>query len=231
MALSMLAAPISAQAKENFSTKAIADAPTFALKEDKAYILVESVQPVPIAFVRVPSNLELEQDEKDRAEELAKKRAKWEGTAGRAQRPEEPTPDTFPWPEFGQSHAVMMGPFNRFGKKGASLYLQEVPPGEYAFYGAVGNYVQGGINGVCACMGSVSFIAEAGKITALKYGVPIERYKASNPNYVMPKDSVSLPAGLTTMELLPTTDAVKDSRSPADKIVQPKYRPSARFTN
>jgi hypothetical protein len=232
LVLATLTYPVAVQAqKDDFSTKAVADAAVFTLNPAKAYILVEADQASMIAFVRMPSTAEAEEYENDRREELAEKHAKWEKTAGRAQRPEEPTTETFAWPEYGQKHQVLMGSQYRFSKKGVSLYLQEVPAGDYAYYGAVGDIGQGSMFGVCACMGSVAFTAEAGKVTALKFSPPALRLKASRPDLKITNDGFGLPEGMTTMELLAATAASRDSRIPAEKIVEPTYRAVAGFTN
>lgn len=225
-------APSAVLAKSDaFTTKAVADAPAIVLDPAKAYILVESEQASLPAFARQPSAADLEQDNKNRAEELAKKRADWEKTAGRRNRPPEPTEETLEWPEFGQSHMVLIGPDNRFFKKGVSLYLEEVPPGDYAFYGNAGPDVNGGIVGACACMGTVVFNAAAGKVTALKLSIPVAEAMARREKGQPAITASDLPAGVTSFRLVAATELARDPRIPADSLVAPVYRPLARMTN
>jgi|GEM_PF-766323 len=169
----------------------IKDQPVVTLDPAKAYILVETPGTVPITLFRVPTEAAREEDRAKRAEEFAKAHQKWEKDFPKWQKrvahlepkyrdpnfkagptdfrppraPVEPQEDSFPWPPLELQHMLTLGPKNRFSKdENRSLYLQEVLPGEFAYYGRF----EGGL-GVCACLGTVKFDVPAGKITALRY--------------------------------------------------------------
>jgi hypothetical protein len=79
-------------------------------------------------------------------------------------KPIEPTEANFQFTRFEQLASFTMGPLNRFHSKNGSTYLHAVTPGKYRIFGQFDPLV--GI-GVCYCMGSVTFDAEAGKVTDL----------------------------------------------------------------
>lgn len=248
-AVGLCAASSPVAAKEApFATKAVADKPAFAMEPGKAYILVETAEVSNLALAKRPSAEELEKDRADRAEALLKEHAKWaKRHASWKQRtsattpnpmdrplpePLEPTEQNFGWLPYEQRHVVLIGPMNRFAKVGASLYLQEVPPGEYLYYGNVIFNPNGGIAGVCACMGTVAFQAEAGKITVLgKVNYPLIDALKSEPKERRPKDSFGLPEGVTTLRILPPTAAAADTRLPKEQTVSARFRPVPRVEN
>ena len=66
----------------------------------------------------------------------------------------------------GIAQIVTIGPQNRFASESDySLWLHEVPEGEYVFYGF-------GMPGAgdCACMGTLAFDVTPGKVTAVRIG-------------------------------------------------------------
>lgn len=247
LAGALLALSASAQAaedKEKWETRAVADKPQVVLNPAKAYVLVQGDYQVSPLLMRRPSAEEAQKHAERRAEELAKERAKWVKKhaewermiaalakvpgADRPKEPQEPTEDNFPWPRYEQAHPVYVGPQNRFAKAegGASTYLQEVEPGEYVFYGNAGLGVPGG---ACACLGTVAFRAEAGKVTSLgKFRLPfLDAMRGAKEN--RPKTSLDLPAGTTLMAFAPA--AFSDPRIPADMIVPARFTPVDRLPN
>lgn len=237
-----------AEKKERWAPKSVADKAQFVMDPAKAYILLEADQMVSVTLMKRPSAAEAEADRAERAEELAKVRQRWAknlATWERARaayartksgtppgpRPQEPTEESFAWPAYEFRHVVSVGPEYRFFKKGVSLYLQEVQPGEYLYYGNVLVNPNGGVAGTCACLGTVSFAADAGRVTMLgKISMPfVEAMKL--PKEQRPKDAFGLPEGTTTLRLLPTTPAARDTRIPADRIVAASLRPLPRVPN
>lgn len=225
-----------------WQSKAIADKPQVVLDPAKAYILVEADAMVVPYFMRVPSTEEAATHARNRSEELAKERAKWEkkhaswqrqveslkrspSSSPRLQEPLEPTEENFGWPRYELAHPVAIGPQNRFSKKDGSVYLQEVPPGDYLYYG---NYNGLGV-GSCACLGTVSFNAPAGKIVALRMRLPfLEAFKEA-PKDQRPKNALDLPSGITSLRLEP--GALTDLRLPTDKIIAAQLVPAGPMPN
>lgn len=230
--------------EERWVTAAMADKPQVVFDPAKAYVLVQADYQVSPLLMRRPSADEAARHEAKRASELAKEHAKWvkkhadwERTiaalakiqgADRPKEPQEPTDANFPWPPYEQVHPVYIGPQNRFAKAngGASVYLQEVEPGEYTFYGNVGFGVPGG---TCACLGTVAFRAEAGKVTSLgKMKLPaLDSLKGPKEQRI--KTTLDLPEGTTLLAFEPA--AVSDPRIPADKIVPARFTPVSRMPN
>lgn len=163
-----------------WETRTIKDAKQVSFDPTKAYILVQSSPIGSITtFYPVPTEQERVKDQEERSVALAKAHEKWvrayarweatdpanrgRGMLAPKDPPVEPTDSTFSWPTLEMKRQVVLGPINRFHKsKEVSLYLQEVPPAEYVFYGSVGlNLAK------CACMGTVKFEAVPGKVTTL----------------------------------------------------------------
>lgn len=243
-------ASVQAGAKDDpFVTKAVADKPVFAMVPGKAYILVEAADMANLALARLPSPADLEKDKADRAEALTREHGKWvkrhaawqsqmrtlaksPSSVRRPVEPLEPTEENFGWLPYEQRHVVFVGPMNRFAKLGASLYLQEVPPGEYLYYGNVVFNPNGGVIGTCACMGTVAFNAEPGKITVLgKVNYPLLDAARSEPKEQRPKDAFDLPPGTTTLRILPATPVAADTRLSKAELVPASFRPVPRVGN
>ena len=216
----------------------MADKPQVALDPAKAYILVEADGMATPYFMRVPNAEEAATHARNRSEELAKERAKWEkkhaswmrqiqGTSSgpRPKEPLEPTEENFGWPRYELSHPVAIGPQNRFSKKDGSLYLHEVPPGDYAYYG---NYNGLGV-GTCACLGTVSFSAPAGKVVAIRLRLPFIEALQQEPKDQRPKDALGLPPGMTSLRLEP--GASSDPRLPGDKVIPARFGPAGQLPN
>lgn len=240
--------PLAADAaddKEKWETKAVADKPQVVLNPAKAYIAVQGDYQVNPLLMKRPNAEEAARHTAKRAEELAKEHAKWvkkhanweremavfaksPPSVKRPTEPQEPTEANFSWPRYEQVHPVYIGPQNRFAKAegGASTYLQEVEPGEYVFYGSV---MMGVAGGICACLGTVAFKADAGKITSLgKMRLPwIESLRG--PKETRAKNSLELPEGTTSLAFAPATFG--DPRVPADMVVAARFTPVDRMPN
>lgn len=228
---------------EKWETKVVADKPVFALDPAKAYIMVRADAMVVPYFMRVPSTAEASAYAQKRAEALAKERIKWEkkhaswaktmeglkGSPSSVERPKEPLEPTeanFGWPRYEMAHPVAMGPQNRFSKQNGSVYLQEVQPGDYVFYGNVNSIAAGG---ACACLGTASFTAPAGKVIAMRMRLPFLEAFQSAPKGQRPKDTLDLPAGFTTLRLESVT--VSDPRIPKDSVMPAQFRAAGQFPN
>lgn len=160
--------------------KHVKDSPTVTLDPAKAYVLLRTPNAMPMHFVKIASAEDQIAYDKLRAEAFAeakedfvKAAAKYERDLALAKKtsgmktpkkPIEPTEANFQFTQFAQMANFTMGPFNRFYSKNGGTYLHAVTPGTYRIFGQVDPLV--GI-GVCYCMGSVTFEAEAGKITDL----------------------------------------------------------------
>ncbi|MBL0924697.1 MAG: hypothetical protein IBJ12_09580 [Sphingomonadaceae bacterium] len=160
--------------------KPVKDTPSVALDPAKAYILLRTPGAMPMHFVKIPNAEDQIAYDKLKAEafaevkeDYAKDLAKYERDMALAKKtkgmkepkkPIEPTETNFQFTRFEQMANFTMGPLNRFYSKNGSTYLHAVTPGRYRIFGQFDPLV--GI-GVCYCMGSVSFDAEAGKITDL----------------------------------------------------------------
>lgn len=176
--------PIAAFAKEKppvfVQAKIVKDAPAVVLDPMKAYILLRTPGALPFTFSKVPTVEDQAVYEKLRAaafedakQDYAKKLKRWEEAKALAaktpgtkvsDKPLEPTETNFRFAPFAQLANFSMGPFNRFSKKDGSVFLHAVTPGTYRLLGQTDPMLGGGL---CYCMGSVSFVAEAGKITDL----------------------------------------------------------------
>lgn len=160
--------------------KNVKDAPAVTLDPAKAYIMLRTPQAMPMHFVKIASADDQIAYDKIKAEAFAEARedyfkdlAKYERdlavakkTSGMKEpkKPIEPTEANFQFTRFAQMANFTMGPLNRFHSKDGSTYLHAVTPGRYRIFGQFDPLV--GV-GICYCMGSVTFDAEAGKITDL----------------------------------------------------------------
>ncbi len=187
LACAVMTVPALAQDAERVALERVSDRDEITLDPAGAYLLVEG----PGMFV---SNFFLEPTEEERAdwaiqreEELAEAIARYENRVLRYERqlatwerrrntrdprpqpPELVNAETFSWPALETFKVFSIGPQNRFAiNEGSSLWLYELPEGEYTFYGT-------GLVGLndCACMGTVRFSVEAGSVTAVRVGIAI----------------------------------------------------------
>nr|WP_298925888.1 hypothetical protein [uncultured Erythrobacter sp.] len=215
-----------------FETQIMKDKKEVLLDPDKAYILLQSPVAIPATFFKVPTDEEREIVANLRAAALEKARAKWvkkqasydkhaafherKGTKPTRQNPIEPTEETFSYTPVEQMMMFSIGPLNRFEKgKGLSLYLQEVPAGEYVYYGTTSMGL-----GACACMGTVKFEAAPGTINALRYdGVWLDKDGEPVGRGRMPEGSDTNDALVRVAMIIEKVDeAAFDPRLPAEWI-------------
>ncbi len=204
-ALSATVAPQIAYAKSKVpvfvEAKHVKDAPTVTLDPAKAYILLRTPNAMPMHFVKIPSADDQVAYDKLREEAFAEAKEDYAKAIVKYERdilvakkasgmklpkkPIEPTESNFQFTQFSQMANFTMGPFNRFYSKGGGTYLHAVTPGTYRIFGQVDPLIGAG---VCYCMGSVTFTAEAGKIvdlgtmtTDLANSGPAEKGDSSSP--------------------------------------------------
>lgn len=204
-ALSAAAAPQIAAAKSKVpvfvEAKHVKDAPAVTLDPAKAYVLLRTPYAMPMHFVKIPNAEDQAAYDKLREEafieakeDYAKAIVKYERDLAVAKKtsgmklpkkPVEPTESNFQFTQFSQMANFTIGPFNRFYSKGGGTYLHAVTPGTYRIFGQVDPLIGAG---VCYCMGSVTFTAEAGKIvdlgtltTDLANSGPAEKGDSSSP--------------------------------------------------
>lgn len=224
--------------EEKWETHVVADKPqAVTIDPAKAYILVHSPYIVMPTFMRMPSAEDAARNAQRRAEALSKERASWQrkftaweaemkrlehspASITRPKRPVEPTETNFKYPEYEQVHPVTLGPQNRFAKVDGSTYLQEVPPGDYVFYGLMN---------ICACLGTVSFEAPAGKVVAVEFSMPFLDAAMSLPKEQRPKSVFALGSGMSSLRI--GVAQVTDSRFPAGSVIAPSFKPAGRRPN
>lgn len=237
LALFAIPSPIWAEDKpDEWRTRVVADKPQVVFDPAKAYILVQTKGLQLPSFRRRPSEAEASAYAQLRASELAKEHIKWEHKlagwqrdvdalkntpgASRSKRPTEPTDANFAFPTYEQSHSFEMGPQARFAKNGQSIYLHEVPPGEYVYFGE---------RTICACLGTVSFAAHAGKVVAVQIRFPwVEAYVGA-PKDKRPKSQLDLPPGVSTLML--TASDYTDPRIPTGMLIAADFQPAGQFPN
>ncbi len=180
---SALAAPIAAKEKPPVfvEAKPVKDSrKAITLNPAKAYVYVRTSNAMPLHFSRIPTADDQVAYDKLKAaafeearEDYAKALKKYERDLAlskqssgikKPKKPVEPNAANFQFLSFGQLANFTVGTFNRFQSKGGSSYLHEVTPGTYRIYGQVDPLLG---FGVCYCMGSITFAAEAGKIVDL----------------------------------------------------------------
>ncbi len=181
--------------------KHVKDSATVTLDPAKGYILLRTPNAMPMHFVKIASADDQVAYDKLRNEALAEAKedyvkdlAKYERDLAFAKKtpgwkvpskPVEPTEANFQFTQFAQMANFTMGPLNRFYSKDGGTYLHAVTPGTYRIFGQFDPIT--GL-GVCYCMGSVTFEAEAGKIvdlgmmtTDLANSGPAEKGDSSSP--------------------------------------------------
>lgn len=232
---------LAAQDSERVEFERVKDRDEVTLDPDKTYLLVESPTLAMPSFIVMPNDEQREDWARQRAEEMAeavedypddmrryeRDMETWQATGRRASRrpqmPIEPTEESFPWPDLESRRIASTGPLNRFYKSDdVSLWLSEVPPGDYVFYGfGFGPTAVGA--GTCMCMGSVDFVVEPGKITALRVG-SLFLDADGNRQAEVPDDSNT--TDLMTRQVMligPATGAAYDPRIPRDRIVAAEF--------
>lgn len=222
--------------------KAVPDKPAVAFDPAKAYILVRSESMMPLMLMKDPTQADLDQYAKLRAEAFAevresyeRKLARWKLEADQAaarklrkpEKPVEPTEANFELTPINLLTRIDIGPQNRFAKAGRSTYLHAVTPGSYRVYGQLMFIPNNGFQGTCFCMGSVRFEAKAGEIVDLGTLEPMPPADGANPakmeRFVRPggeidprlKDFPIRPAVFRPAGKLPNYFGVTISRVPA----------------
>ncbi len=175
------AVPAAAKTKPPVFVEAapVKDRKDVKLDPAKAYVMLRMSGAQPMHFTRIPAADEKIVYDKLKADAFVEAREDYVKKAARYKRdleqsiklktskPKpviEPTEANFQFPSFGQMAKFTTGPLMRFSKNDDSTFLHAVTPGTYRLYGQVDPLM--GL-GVCYCMGSVTFEAEAGKITDL----------------------------------------------------------------
>lgn len=235
VALAAAAPAFADEAEEKWETRIVGDKQEpLTLDPAKAYILIKADSIVMPTLMQVPNKDQAAAYARQRAEALTKEHGKWVKRHANWEtemkrwakgmkkpiEPVEPTEANFGFPEYERVHSVMLGQQNRYSKDGASVYLQEVPPGEYLFYGQAN---------VCACLGTVSFEAPAGKIVPVELRLTFIDAIKNTPKESRPKTALDLPAG--TSQFVLGAAEVADPRLPAAAIVRPAFKPAGTQPN
>ena len=180
LGLLLAASPAGAQPRQFGRNDAVAASP------DAAYVFYRTRHRAELRFVRQVSPERRAAWERARAEALVEARrshvravATWDAEArrcrgnpelscqNRPRRPIEPTDDNFAYapPEASGVLAVSRGP-QFSAEEGSYTYLVRVEPGTWLIYGQI-NEGAVGEEGVCLCMGTVSFGAAARQVVDL----------------------------------------------------------------
>ena len=181
-----LAVGAPAIAKPAFSQQFKANT-AISLDPTKAYLLVRSPLSLDVKLLREARPDEVEAYKAERAEALAKARAKyarklaayerdiksWNSMSSservnrlRPERPVEPTDDNLAFKGIESDKFVTLWGGRVFDKP-SQARLIAVDPGSYRIYGQMIEGNNGSVFGFCLCMGSVQFDAAPGRITDL----------------------------------------------------------------
>ena len=198
--------------------KAVADKPVAEIDPALSYIMVRTLGPTALTFIRRPEQVEIDDYLKRRAAALVKahgkwvkKHASWQSAAAswdkgsaetkaalpRPVEPVEPTDANLAFAPIERENMISIGPFNRFAKgkgEGSSVFLHRVPPGHYSFYGPVYTVAQPA--GTCLCMGSFGFDVKPGRIVdvgTMKLNWIAARAKAKEEGKPLPRTDMDLP--------------------------------------
>jgi hypothetical protein len=249
-ALAAAAMPMAAAAQP------VGNKPVVTLDRQLSYMIVRTSTEFafPIAFLRRPDKLDIDDYLKRRAEALAKAHAKWvrkhasyvSAKASWDQRspaarqgitkpvePVEPTDANLAFPAIEQENIFQIGPFDRFAKDdGISTFLYAIRPGRYVFYGPV--YVLLG-QGTCMCMGSIEFEVKPGQIVnagTMRLNLMYERKAAKEAGRPLPKTDLDLPETMNSVTWLPPVDGDKvDPRLASYAIIAADLRAAGRIPN
>ena len=180
LGLLLAVSPAGAQLRQYDRNDAVTPAP------NAAWIFYRTRHRAELRFVRQVSPADRVAWERARIDALAEARsaharaiARWDAEnvrcrgnpelscQNRPRRPVEPTEDNFAFapPEASGVFAVRRGPQFSTGE-GSFTYLVQVEPGTYLVYGQI-NEGAVGEEGICLCMGTVSFAAPAGQVVDL----------------------------------------------------------------
>ena len=175
--------------------------------------LAEAIEDYPGELQRYERNLGYWQDAGERRRRNMRERP---------ERPIEPSDENFSWPDLESRRLFVVGPQNRFASESEySLWLYEVPETEVVFQGL----------SECACMGTVAFDTEIGKVTAVRVGNTFVDERGNRVD--------QHPDGLSSTDRLvrsapyvePPSDYALDPRIPREMIVSADFRPVQRLSN
>lgn len=118
----------------------------------------------------------------------------------------------------------------RINEDGTRLYLLEVEPGLYAFYSLIHPVEGGGVSGLCACMGSLSFNVSAGQVTS--FGSIRSMYlKWLDGGVKVRFPDVMLTASEDEGGIHVVPKLLSDERIPKHAVVTPNFYPIQRMPN
>lgn len=245
IAFCMVAPSVSAQEIAPVAIRRVADRPEVQLDAAKAYLLVEAQGMFVSNFILLPTAEEQADWARQRSEALAEAVRRhprqmqryqrdletWRATSraerNRPELPIEPTDQSFAWPDIESRRVVTIGPQLRFrAEDGNSLWLYEVPAGDYVYYGT-------GLMGAneCACMGTVRFNVQAGKVTALNLATTAldaaGQLVEVRPEGVNSND-LATRIGMT---VTPPSPGAYDPRLPRDRVVAANLQPHGALPN
>ena len=219
----------------------VRDSKNVTLDPSKAYLMIESEGMFISTWFRVPDEDMRAEWESQRQEEFAEAQedyardlAQYERDQQRhapnrfsVERPVQPTPETFAWPELETTQVFTVGPQNRFSSGEVSLWLYEVPAGNYVFYGTG----VGPQSIDCACMGSVAFAVPEGQVTAVRVTLqPLDRAGNAIGNHVEDSDSTDKMVRRAPLVEAPSR-AAYDPRLPAGMVVPADFMPVPSLTS
>lgn len=236
------------------SAQAVKDKPQVTLDAGTAYIMYSARTPAALELIREPTEADVaayntrRKTAFDKAHKsYLRKIADWNAQVEAHRkdpalaivgtRPVEPTETNFAFPPIEFDMVVAMGPLNRFSKADdASIYLQAVPAGNYRVYGPIFVGVDNTVAaGVCMCMGTVQFRAEAGVITnvgTLRFPLMDAIAAAKASGGVKPKTALDLPDGLTSLAIDPAVaGAAVDPRIGSFPVKPAVLRASGKMPN
>jgi len=250
----MLVAALLMALPDAVSAQAVKDKPQVALDTGTAYIMYTAKAPAALELIREPTEADVAAYNTRRKTALDKahgkyvrKLADWQAQVAAHKRdpnvplvgtaPIEPTEANFSFPPIEFDMIVAMGPLNRFSKADdASVYLQAVPPGNYRVYGPIVVGVDNTVAaGVCMCMGTVQFRAEAGAITnvgTLRFPLLDAMLAAKASGGEKPKTALDLPDGTTSFAIQPAVaGAAVDPRIGSFPVKPAVLRASGKMPN
>jgi hypothetical protein len=199
------------------------------INPQSAYIFYRTSRKLPVTFLREVDEAALAAWRVEREQALQRARqhyqrdvADYESAVQRCRgipepcinrsQPVDPTPGfAFPAPEMGRFVTMNGGP--QFTRDASGYtYLRAVEPGTYILYGQMLLAPNGAALGVCLCMGSVKFAAEAGRIVdigTLSFpragdapGGPAEPHHVASVQLVPPGASPALPDRLAHLPVV-----------------------------
>ncbi|MXO72726.1 hypothetical protein [Alteraurantiacibacter buctensis] len=236
--LALTAVPLRAQDPTAFEYRAVTGRSVEALDPTKAYLLVEAPGMILSTWLVMPDEAQRAEWERQRQAALAEAVAAfpgrlvsykrdhetWANSRGRRraepEQPIEPSNENFAWPELESRRMFTIGPQNRIASESEySLWLYEVPAGEIIFRG-----LGMGAFGDCACLGTLAFATQPGKVTAVRIAyAPLDSEGRRIDRF--PGGSNSLDISTRSGVIIePPSDYALDPRIPREMITVPEFR-------